>query len=93
MQAHHLHDFDFHPGESEVRLFTVPRAGVLRADEEAVFYQVCYGDVVLRHYAFAGHWFKINVTTDLWGNLVETGPRAGAPGRGVTSAITMGTAQ
>ena len=30
-------------------------------------------DVVLRHYSFAEHWFKINVTTDLAGNLVETG--------------------
>jgi hypothetical protein len=30
-----------------------------------------YGDVVLWHYAFARHWFKINLTTDLaarsWG--------------------------
>ncbi|MFI7699954.1 hypothetical protein [Nonomuraea sp. NPDC049480] len=93
MQAHHLHDFDFHPGESEVRLFTLPRAGVLRADEEAVVHEVRHGDVVLRHYAFAGHWLHINVTTDLSGNLVETGPRAGAPGRGVASAITMGTAR
>ena len=25
------------------------------------------------HYSFAEHWFKINVTTDLAGNLVETG--------------------
>jgi hypothetical protein len=29
--------------------------------------------VVLRHYAFTGHWFKVNVTTDLSGRLTETG--------------------
>ncbi len=29
--------------------------------------------VVLRHYAFAGHWFKVNVTTGLAGRLTETG--------------------
>lgn len=29
--------------------------------------------MVLRHYSFAEHWFKINVTTDLAGNPVETG--------------------
>jgi hypothetical protein len=34
---------------------------------------VTYRTVVLRHYAFADRWFKINVTTDLSGNLVETG--------------------
>jgi hypothetical protein len=28
--------------------------------------------VVLRHYAFAGHWFKVNVTTSLSGCLTET---------------------
>jgi hypothetical protein len=32
-----------------------------------------YGDVVLRHYAFARHWFKINLTTGLSGQIVETG--------------------
>jgi hypothetical protein len=76
--AHHLYDFDFHPDEPEVRLFTVARAGVLRADEEAVVYEVRYGEVVLRHYAFGSHWFKVNMTIDLSGNLVETGPGVGA---------------
>jgi hypothetical protein len=28
---------------------------------------------VLRHYAFAGHWFKVNVTTGLDGRLTQTG--------------------
>ena len=30
---------------------------------------------MLRHYAFAGHWFKVNVTTDRGGRLTETGDR------------------
>jgi hypothetical protein len=69
-----IRDFDFHPDESDVRLFTMPRRGVLRIDERVFVAEVRYGDVVLRHYAFADRWFKINVTTDLEGNLVETGP-------------------
>jgi hypothetical protein len=32
-----------------------------------------YGDVVLWHYAFARHWFTINLTTGLSGQIVETG--------------------
>jgi hypothetical protein len=32
---------------------------------------------VLRHYAFTGHWFKVNVTTGLRGRL--TGPRLFTP--------------
>jgi hypothetical protein len=32
-----------------------------------------YGGVVLWHYAFVRHWFKINLTTDLAGQVVETG--------------------
>jgi hypothetical protein len=73
-----LRDYDFHPGEPHVRVFTIPGAGVLRADPEAVVYQVRYGTVLLRHYAFAEHWFKINLTTDLAGRPIETpAPREG----------------
>ncbi len=35
--------------------------------------EAVYDRVVLRHYAFADHWFKVNVTTDLSGRLTETG--------------------
>jgi hypothetical protein len=69
-----IRDFDFHPDEPDVRLFTMPRRGVLRLDDRVFVAQVSYGDIVLRHYAFTDRWFKINVTTDLEGNLVETGP-------------------
>ena len=31
---------------------------------------------MLRHYAFADQWFKVNVTTDRGGRLTETGDRA-----------------
>ena len=73
MSIEPIRDFDFHPDESDVRLFTMPGRGVLRLDDDVFVAQVRYGDVVLRHYAFADRWFKINVTTDLEGNLVETG--------------------
>ena len=68
-----IRDYDFHPDERDVRLFTMPRRGVLRMNERALVAEARYGDVVMRHYAFADRWFKINVTTDLEGNLVETG--------------------
>jgi hypothetical protein len=74
-----VRDFDFHPDEDEVRVFAVGPGGVLRLDEHACVYAVRYGDIVLRHYAFARHWFKVNLTTDLDGRIVETGgddPRA-----------------
>jgi predicted RNA-binding protein associated with RNAse of E/G family len=47
---------------------------VLRLDDDVAITEVVDGDVVLRHYAFGDRWFKINVTTDLLGRLVETGP-------------------
>ncbi len=68
-----LSDHDFHPDEESVRIFHTPDAGVLRFDGEIAITEAIYDGVVLRHYAFADRWFKINVTTDLAGNLVETG--------------------
>ena len=68
-----LSDYDFHPDEATVRIFRTPTSGVLRLDDETAVTEAIHGDVVLRHYSFAEHWFKINVTTDLAGNLVETG--------------------
>jgi hypothetical protein len=65
-------DFDFHPDEDDVRVFAIPRSGLLRADAAMLVYEIRYGDIVLRHYAFRDHWFKVNVTTDLAGNLAET---------------------
>lgn len=72
-----LTDHDFHPDEPTVRIFRTPSPGVLRLDDDAVISEAVYDGVVLRHYAFAGHWFKVNVTTGLSGRLTETGD----PGR------------
>jgi len=74
MSAAPIRDFDFHPDEPDVRLFKMPRCGVLCLDDRLFVAEVRYGDVVLRHYAFGDRWFKINVTTDMEGNFIETGP-------------------
>jgi hypothetical protein len=66
-----IRDYDFHPPD-EVRLFSIPEPGVLRLDDRAFVAVVRYGEVVVWHYAFADHWFKINATTDPQGRLVET---------------------
>ena len=66
-------DYDFHPPD-DLRLFTFQCASVLHFDESTLLGQVDYGGTVLRHYAFADRWFKINVTTDLAGNFVEEQP-------------------
>jgi hypothetical protein len=50
----------------------MPKAGVLRFDDEVFVAQVRYGDIVVRHYAWRDHWFKINCTTDLRGRFIET---------------------
>ncbi len=68
-----VRDSDFHPGEDKVRVFTAEPGGVLRFSRDLYVCAACYGDVVLWHYAFARHWFKINLTTDLAGQIVETG--------------------
>jgi hypothetical protein len=70
-----LRDYDYHPYESDVRVFTITPASVLRADDILV-YHALYDQAVLWHYAFCDRWYKINVTTDLDGNLVETAPSA-----------------
>jgi hypothetical protein len=72
-----LADHDFHPDEPTVRIFCTPSRGVLRLDDSVAVSEAVYDGTVLRHYAFAGHWFKVNVTTDLSGRLTETGD----PGR------------
>ncbi len=74
-----IRDFDFHPGEPHVRLFSFDRSSVLRWDERAVVLEARYGDVILRHYAFADEWFKINVTIDHAGHIIETPATAVAP--------------
>lgn len=71
-------DFDFHPDEDEVRVFTAEPAGVLRFSSNVYVCAASYGDSVLWHYAFARHWFKINLTSDAAGQIVETG--GGEPG-------------
>ncbi len=45
---------------------------MLHLSSDAYVSAARYGDVVLRHYAFARHWFKVNLTTDLNGRIVET---------------------
>jgi hypothetical protein len=78
-RCHHgrvLRDHDFHPDEPTVRIFRTPSPRVLRLDDSVAISEVVHGRVVLRHYAFAGHWFKINITTDLSGRLTETGDGA-----------------
>jgi hypothetical protein len=45
---------------------------VLRFDQHILVAQVRHGELVVRHYAFDSHWFKVNCTTDLDGRFVET---------------------
>lgn len=55
----------------EVRLFTVPRRGVRRWDQQALVYDVRVGeDRVLRHYSFPDRWFEVNCSLDLAGRFV-----------------------
>jgi hypothetical protein len=65
-----IRDHDFHPPD-DLRLFPMPTPGVLRLDDRAFVAVVRYGDIVVWHYAFADHWFKVNATTDLEGRSVE----------------------
>jgi hypothetical protein len=59
------------PGLVSVRQFRVPPGGVLRLDEEAFVSEAESDGIVLRHYAFRDEWFKINVTVDRAGTVVE----------------------
>jgi len=68
-----VRDYDFHPDEDTVRCFGIPADGVLTDDDSECVYQTQTDGVVLRHYAFADEWFKLNVTVDLTGRMVETG--------------------
>jgi hypothetical protein len=68
-----VRDFDFHPDEDDVRVFVTEPRGVLRIGDDVYVSAGRYGDVILWHYAFARHWFKVNLTTGLDGRIVETG--------------------
>lgn len=48
-----------------MRIFRTSFPGVLRLDDSVAISEAAYGRVVLRHYAFADHWYKVNVTTGL----------------------------
>lgn len=72
MDAKTVSDFDFHPDEPYVREFRVPRHDVLRMDASAFVCEAEFDGVLLRHYAFVDEWFKVNVTFDRAGALVET---------------------
>jgi hypothetical protein len=73
-----IDDYDFHP-PNDLRRFRVPIVGVRHLDDTAFVADVRYGDVVLRHYAFADRWYKINITTDLDGELIETAGSGDVP--------------
>ena len=66
-----IRDYDFHPPD-DVRVFPMPGPGVRRLDDEAFVADVRYGEVIVRHYAFGEHWFKVNCTMDSNGGLIET---------------------
>jgi hypothetical protein len=68
-----LRDHDFHPSEPTARIFRTSSPGVLRLDDSVAISEAAYDGVVLRHYAFADHWFKVNVTTSLSGRVTESG--------------------
>lgn len=75
-----MRDFDYHPDEPDVRVFGVPESGVLVRTEEMYLGQTrepvvgepTAAHLVLRHYAFADEWFKLNATFDVDGDLIET---------------------
>jgi hypothetical protein len=67
-------DYDFHPDEDTVRVFRTPPRGVVRLDDEVAVTEALYDGVVLRHYAFADRWYKINLTIDHQGQPIDTGP-------------------
>jgi hypothetical protein len=66
-----IYDFDFHPPD-DARLFRMPAEGIRRLDVEAFVAEISYGDVIVRHYAFRDHWFKVNCTLDSDANFIET---------------------
>jgi hypothetical protein len=74
-----VHDYDFHPDEPDVRLFRLPRADVLRLDAGAFVSEADFDGIVLRHYAFRDEWFKVNITFDRTGAIVESSPAPGVP--------------
>lgn len=74
-----VRDLDFHPHEPTVRVFEIPRADVPRLDDDAFVTETRHGDVVLRHYAFADEWFKVNVTLDRHAQIVESAPGSDHP--------------
>ncbi len=72
-------DYDFHPDEPYVRHFRVPRCDVLRLDPHLYVSEVVFDGIVLRHYAFHDEWFKVNITFDPAGGIVEAAPAPDAP--------------
>ena len=80
MRVTDVRDHDFHPDETTARQFVTPVEGVLRLDDSVLVTRGLYaGGVILRHYAFADRWVKINVTTDDAGRFIETPPGGGSP--------------
>ncbi len=77
-----MRDFDFHPDEDSVRCFRYPDLGTVFNDEstwvsqtrQASPYETMTEDLILRHFAFADEWFKINATFDRAGTLIQPGP-------------------
>jgi hypothetical protein len=53
--ARPVRDFDFHPDEDAVRLFTSGPDGVLHLSGDAYASAARNGDIILWHHAFARH--------------------------------------
>ena len=68
-----VQDFDFHPRRGRGARVHLWAGRVLRLSSDVYVSAARYGDIVLWHYAFARHWFKVNLTTDLAGQIAETG--------------------
>jgi hypothetical protein len=66
-----IYVLDFHPLD-DARLFGCWRKVFGAPMTRRSWREVSYGDVVVRHYAFRDHWFKVNCTLDSDANFIET---------------------
>lgn len=70
-----MRNFDFHPDESFVRSFGVPSSGIFLNHSDLCVYQIkeINDEYILRHIAFKNEWFKLNITYDSFGQLIDAG--------------------
>jgi hypothetical protein len=65
-------DYDFHPHEDDCRRFVTTSNGVLRFDDEAFVTEVRWSaHRILRHYAFADRWVKVNLSRANDGEVLD----------------------